>query len=65
MQTSRIDRCEPRYAGTKFTNRGFDIGNFINKFVWDTLKRMLFFHCTGTIDVLQHIYHLGLHIVDI
>ena len=22
MRTSRIDRCEPRYAGTKFTNRG-------------------------------------------
>ena len=22
MRTSRIDRCEPRYAGTEFTNRG-------------------------------------------
>ena len=21
MRTSRIDRCEPRYAGTEFTNR--------------------------------------------
>ena len=23
MRTSRIDRCEPRYAGTEFTNRDF------------------------------------------
>ena len=24
MRTSRIDRCEPRYAGTEFTNRVID-----------------------------------------
>ena len=30
MRTSRIDRCEPRYAGTEFTNRdvGCDTTNY-------------------------------------
>ena len=33
MRTSRIDRCEPRYAGTEFTNR--DIANYQS---WSSLE---------------------------